>query len=117
MRKTSRKNLKAKIKTQVSKIMPDTKFLPLTKVLPSMITLSSIVAGMTAILLASRGEFEKAVIAIILAAVFDAFDGRVAPAPAPTRAPWRRRAVQSPNRRGATARSRGATPERARASR
>ncbi len=78
MRKTSRKNLKAKIKTQVSKIMPDTKFLPLTKVLPSMITLSSIVAGMTAILLASRGEFEKAVIAIILAAVFDAFDGRVA---------------------------------------
>ncbi len=78
MKKTVKKNLKAKIKNQVNKIIPDTKFLPIGKVLPSMITLSSIVAGMTAILLASRGEFEKAVIAIILAAVFDGFDGRVA---------------------------------------
>ena len=77
-KKNVKRNLKAKIKNHVSKIMPDTKFLPITKVLPSMITLSSIVAGMTAILLASRGEFEKAVIAIILAAVFDGFDGRVA---------------------------------------
>ncbi len=78
MKKTVKKDLKSKLKNHVSKILPETKFLPITKVLPSMITLSSIVAGMTAILLASRGEFEKAVIAIILAAVFDGFDGRVA---------------------------------------
>lgn len=54
------------------------KIFPLGKVLPSMITLASVVAGMTAILLASRGQFERAVIAIILAAVLDGFDGRVA---------------------------------------
>ncbi|MCR5506675.1 MAG: CDP-diacylglycerol--serine O-phosphatidyltransferase [bacterium] len=78
MKKLVKKNLKNKIKSKVNKIIPDNKFLPITKVLPSMITLSSIVAGMTAILLASRGDFEKAVIAIILAAVFDGFDGRVA---------------------------------------
>jgi len=78
MKKVLKKNLKAKIKNRVNKIMPDAGFLPLTKVLPSMITLSSIVAGMTAILFASRGDFDKAVIAIVLAAVFDGFDGRVA---------------------------------------
>ena len=78
MKKSLRKNLKSKIKSHVNKIMPDAGFLPLTKVLPSMITLSSIVAGMTAILFAARGDFEKAVIAIVLAAVFDGFDGRVA---------------------------------------
>ncbi|MBR1544882.1 MAG: CDP-diacylglycerol--serine O-phosphatidyltransferase [Alphaproteobacteria bacterium] len=78
MKKNIKKNLKTRIQSKVNKIIPDTKFLPITKVLPSMITLSSIVAGMTAVLLASRGEFEKAVVAIILAAVFDGFDGRVA---------------------------------------
>ena len=54
------------------------KLFPLGKILPAMITLASVVAGLTAILLASRGMFERAVIAIILAAVFDGFDGRVA---------------------------------------
>jgi CDP-diacylglycerol--serine O-phosphatidyltransferase len=54
------------------------KMLTLGKILPAMITLASVAAGMTAILLASRGQFERAVIAIILAAFLDAFDGRVA---------------------------------------
>ena len=62
----------------MKKNIVDKKLFPLGKMLPSMITLASVAAGMTAILLASRGEFEKAVIAIILAAVFDGFDGRVA---------------------------------------
>ncbi len=61
-----------------TKFVDEDKFFPLGKVLPAMITLASVAAGMTAILLASRGEFEKAVIAIILAAFFDGFDGRVA---------------------------------------
>lgn len=61
-----------------SKIVVDNKLFPLGKMLPAMITLASVAMGMTAILLASRGEFEKAIIAIILAAVFDGFDGRVA---------------------------------------
>jgi len=59
-------------------VLPFPKLLPVGKILPSMITLSSIVAGMSAILFASFGQFEKAVIAIMLAAVFDGFDGRVA---------------------------------------
>lgn len=54
------------------------KFFTFGKILPAMITLASVAAGMTAILLASRGEFEKAVIAIIFAAFLDGFDGRVA---------------------------------------
>lgn len=62
----------------VKKIVEDKKLFPLGKILPAMITLASVVAGMTAILLASRGAFEKAVIAVMLAAVFDGFDGRVA---------------------------------------
>ncbi len=48
------------------------------KMFPSMLTLANGAAGMTAILLASRGMFEKAIIAIIMGAVFDLFDGRVA---------------------------------------
>ena len=64
------------VKTKV--MLPFPKLLPVGKILPSMITLSSIVAGMSAILFASFGQFEKAVIAIMLAAVFDGFDGRVA---------------------------------------
>lgn len=62
----------------VKKIVEEKKLFPLGKILPSMITLASVVAGMTAILLASRGSFEKALVAIMLAAVFDGFDGRVA---------------------------------------
>ena len=65
-------------KAITKRIVSDGRFLPLGKILPSMITLASVAAGMTSILLAVRGDFEKAVIAIILAAVFDGFDGRVA---------------------------------------
>ena len=49
-----------------SKMVIDNKLFPLGKILPAMITLASVAMGMTAILLASRGDFEKAVIAIIL---------------------------------------------------
>ncbi|MGN0929717.1 MAG: CDP-diacylglycerol--serine O-phosphatidyltransferase [Alphaproteobacteria bacterium] len=62
----------------VKKVIEEKKLFPLGKILPAMITLASVVAGLTAILLASRGNFEKAVIAVMLAAVFDGFDGRVA---------------------------------------
>ncbi len=68
-----------KIKVRIQNIMirkPD--FVPLYRILPSLVTLSSIAAGMTSILFAIKGEFDHAVIAIVLAAVFDSFDGRLA---------------------------------------
>lgn len=66
------------MKKKISEKIKDKKYLPVGMVLSSMITLTSIAAGMTSILLAAHGYFEKAVIAIILAAVLDGFDGRVA---------------------------------------
>ena len=51
---------------------------PLRIVLPNLITLLALCLGLTAIRYASEGSFEKAVFAIVAAAVFDGLDGRLA---------------------------------------
>ncbi len=47
-------------------------------ILPSIVTILSLSAGLTAIKLSLDGRFEHAVVAIILAAVFDGIDGSLA---------------------------------------
>jgi len=48
------------------------------RLIPNVLTLAALCSGLTAIRFALQGEFRLAVIAIIVAAVFDALDGRVA---------------------------------------
>jgi CDP-diacylglycerol--serine O-phosphatidyltransferase len=50
----------------------------INRMIPNMLTLLALCAGMTAIRLAINGKFESAVIAILVAGVFDGLDGRVA---------------------------------------
>jgi CDP-diacylglycerol--serine O-phosphatidyltransferase len=52
--------------------------LSLNRMIPNILTLLAMCAGMTAIRFAINGQFEWAVIAIIVAGVFDGLDGRVA---------------------------------------
>lgn len=52
--------------------------IPLRAIFPNMLTLLAICAGMTAIRFAVDGRLELAVAAIILAAILDGIDGRVA---------------------------------------
>lgn len=54
------------------------KHLSLYKLIPNMITLTALAVGMTAIKLAIAGRWEAAVIAIVIAAFMDAFDGAAA---------------------------------------
>jgi CDP-diacylglycerol--serine O-phosphatidyltransferase len=54
------------------------KKLPLHKMIPNMITLTAMAAGMTGINFAIAGKWEKAVLAIVVAAFMDAFDGAAA---------------------------------------
>jgi CDP-diacylglycerol--serine O-phosphatidyltransferase len=54
------------------------KDLPVTRLLPNMLTLMSLCSGLTGIRYALHGEWDRAVIAIMIAAVFDVLDGRVA---------------------------------------
>ncbi len=58
--------------------MKKIKTLSLTKLVPNMITLTALAAGMTSIKFAVVGKWEEAVIAIIIAAFMDAFDGAAA---------------------------------------
>ncbi len=51
---------------------------PFRIVLPNLVTLLALCLGLTAIRFAIEGSFERAVIAIIAAAVFDGLDGRLA---------------------------------------
>lgn len=51
---------------------------PLRIVLPNLVTLLSLCLGLTAIRFATEGAFERAVFAIVAAAVFDGVDGRLA---------------------------------------
>ena len=51
---------------------------PLRIILPNLITLLALCLGLAAIRFAVEGSFEKAVFAIIAAAVFDGLDGRLA---------------------------------------
>jgi len=52
--------------------------LPLRVVLPNIVTLLALCSGLTAIRMALEGRFEWAIGAILLAAVLDALDGRLA---------------------------------------
>src|SRR5579883_326400 len=48
------------------------------RLIPNVLTLAALCSGLTAVRFGLRGEFKLAVIAIIVAAIFDALDGRVA---------------------------------------
>jgi CDP-diacylglycerol--serine O-phosphatidyltransferase len=50
----------------------------INRLIPNIITLAALCAGLTGIRFALNGQFRLAVIAIIVAAIFDALDGRVA---------------------------------------
>lgn len=52
--------------------------LPLTRLIPNTLTLMSLCSGLTGIRYAMDGKWEHAVAAIMVAAVFDVLDGRVA---------------------------------------
>jgi CDP-diacylglycerol--serine O-phosphatidyltransferase len=52
--------------------------LPLRFVVPNVVTLLALCAGLTAIRFAVEGRFESAVLAIVVAAVLDGIDGRIA---------------------------------------
>ena len=50
----------------------------INRLIPNVLTLAALCSGLTAIRFALQGEYRLAVIAIFVAAVFDALDGRVA---------------------------------------
>lgn len=50
----------------------------INRLIPNLITLAALCSGLTAIRFALQGQFRLAVIAILVAAIFDALDGRVA---------------------------------------
>ena len=50
----------------------------INRLIPNVLTLAALCAGLTAIRFGLQGQMERAVIAIIVAAVLDALDGRVA---------------------------------------
>lgn len=52
--------------------------LPIRALIPNAITIAALCAGLTAVRFAIGGEFEKALLAIFLAGVLDAMDGRIA---------------------------------------
>lgn len=54
------------------------KDLPVTRLLPNMLTLMSLCSGLTGIRYALHEEWDRAVIAIMIASVFDILDGRIA---------------------------------------
>lgn len=56
----------------------DRRAIPIRAIIPNLITTVSLCCGLAAIHFASRGEWNRAVAAVGLAAVFDALDGRAA---------------------------------------
>ncbi len=54
------------------------KDLPLTRLFPNMLTVFALCSGLTGMRFAMQGNFESAVWAILVAAMFDVLDGRVA---------------------------------------
>jgi CDP-diacylglycerol--serine O-phosphatidyltransferase len=50
----------------------------INRLIPNVLTLAALCSGLTAIRFGLQGEFRLAVIAVIVAAIFDALDGRVA---------------------------------------
>ncbi len=64
--------------TEARDFPPRLKDLPLTRLLPNTLTLFSLCSGLTGVRCAMQERWELAVIAIMLAAMFDVLDGRVA---------------------------------------
>lgn len=54
------------------------KDLSFNKLIPNILTVLALCAGLTAIRFGLQGRFEQAVVAIVLAAILDALDGRIA---------------------------------------
>ena len=52
--------------------------LPINKLIPNILTIAALCAGMTSINFAFHAKWEEAVFAIVIAAVLDALDGRIA---------------------------------------
>ena len=52
--------------------------LPLARIIPNLATLSALLIGMTQVRFALKGQWEFAVVAVVIAAFFDATDGRLA---------------------------------------
>ncbi|NVK18932.1 MAG: CDP-diacylglycerol--serine O-phosphatidyltransferase [Methylocystaceae bacterium] len=57
---------------------PRLKRLPINRLIPNMLTVAALCAGMTAINFAAREMWEPSVFAIVVAAILDGLDGRVA---------------------------------------
>ena len=57
---------------------PRFKAVPIRVVLPNLVTLAALCMGLTSIRIAVEGKFEIAVVAVIVAAVLDGLDGRLA---------------------------------------
>jgi len=57
---------------------PKLQRLPINKLIPNILTISALCAGMTAINFASREMWEASVFAIVVAAILDGLDGRIA---------------------------------------
>lgn len=54
------------------------KAVPIRVVIPNLVTLAALAMGLTAIRFASEGKYEIAVLAVIVAAILDGLDGRIA---------------------------------------
>ena len=51
---------------------------PIRVVIPNLVTLAALAMGLTSVRFASEGKFEVAVVAVIVAAILDGLDGRIA---------------------------------------
>ena len=54
------------------------KAVPIRVVIPNLVTLAALAVGLTAIRFATEGKFEIAVVAVLVAAILDGLDGRIA---------------------------------------
>ena len=54
------------------------KAVPIRVVIPNLVTLAALAMGLTAIRFATEGKFEIAVVAVLVAAILDGLDGRIA---------------------------------------
>lgn len=70
--------LKRRSKHKIRREVPRFKGLSISKLIPNMITVGATCAGLTGVRFALQEKWEFAVIAIIVAAVLDALDGRMA---------------------------------------
>lgn len=62
----------------INKPRPRLKRLSVNRLIPNILTLTALCAGMTAINFAARGLWEACVFAIVVAAILDGLDGRIA---------------------------------------